>query len=129
MANYVLPPPLGVSNDLYEAYPQPADTLFNTPKDYTPLRPLPALPSRFAPSATSPGNVVTSTGSAISENSTATIPRITVTPANPMMPDVGGIGASIGDYFLRAVIIILGFIFVAVGLRSLAPNIVNAVTK
>jgi len=27
---WILPPPLGQSNDLYEAYPQKADTVFDT---------------------------------------------------------------------------------------------------
>jgi len=29
-SRFILPPPVGVSNDLYEAYPQKADTVFDT---------------------------------------------------------------------------------------------------
>lgn len=43
----------------------------------------------------------------------------TVTPSN-----VGPATGSISDYFLRAIIVILGFIFVAVGLNMFRPGIV-----
>lgn len=76
------------------------------------------------------GNAVKSSGGAgVSE-------VLTTAQANPLAayatPNVGGgtvqqsIADQVGDYFLRAVIIVLGFIFVGVGLKMMAPNVVTA---
>ena len=94
---------------------------------------LPALSSDFAPSATSSGNVVTSQGGAgsVAPNVGPTnAPAFTIgTPSNAVagaqaQPASGIASGSLADYFLRAVIVILGFIFVAIGLNMFKPGIV-----
>jgi len=97
----------------------------------TPFPALPAISSAFAPSATSAGNVVTSMGGAttggnipgagsVAINGTASAPS----NAQAGIASTSNAASSVKDYFLRAVIIILGFIFVAVGLNMFRPGLV-----
>ena len=95
---------------------------------------LPALASDFAPTETSLGNVITSQGSGASFNSKWE--GLTFAPANAAGAPVNAApaassnlgdaisGGSTADYFLRVIMVILGFIFVAVGLNKLAPTVV-----
>ena len=55
--------------------------------------------------------------------STGSQPQAAAATANASSPS-GGVGGTIADYFARAVIIILGFIFVAVGLGMFRGNMV-----
>lgn len=97
------------------------------PNDYTPLAPLPALPSNFAPPSAT-GNVVSSKGSGASGNLPALAsPPTSIGPANPMDTATGA-GATISDYFIRGILVVLGFIFVGVGLKGLAPNVVAEIS-
>lgn len=112
--------------------PSPAATT-GVDGSFQPLNPLPTLPSNFAPSATSAGNVVASNGGLgqVSPNVGPTVPNTQGIPSNatPTTPATsapsGGISSgSVADYFFRAVIVILGFIFVAIGLNMFKPGIV-----
>lgn len=102
------------------------------PADWTALTTLPALPnpSTFAPSQTSQGNVVTSQGSAggsagvdPTHGTTIGMPSNAQAGAQPA-PASGITSGSLADYFLRAVVIILGFIFLAIGLNMFKPGLV-----
>jgi hypothetical protein len=92
---------------------------------------VPAIAAPFAPSETSPGAKITSSGSGAgaagevtaANPSTATVPSNAAASASPS-PAGGIVSGSLIDYFLRAVIIILGFIFVAVGLNMFRPGTV-----
>lgn len=93
------------------------------------LSALPSLPSAFAPSATSAGNVVTSFGGANAASAVAPTSPASAVPSNAQAsaqpaPASGVTSGSIADYFYRAVIVILGFIFVAIGLNMFKPGIV-----
>lgn len=110
---------------------QPVD--WGAPFGSQPANPLPALPSTFAPSSTSAGPVITSQGGAGSSgpNVGGTFaPTNTIgTPSNAQataqpQPASGLSSGSIADYFVRAVIVILGFIFVAIGLNMFKPGLV-----
>jgi hypothetical protein len=74
----------------------------------------------------SSGNVVTTGGGSAVPNTAAANPLANATPsggtatASPNAPTAG----SLADYFARAIIIILGFIFVAIGLNMLRPGTV-----
>jgi hypothetical protein len=104
-----------------------------------PFNPLPSLPSvgSFAPSQTTPGaGVITSGGNVGSNTNIAPAGATTAAPSNAAATaqptTAGGIqSGSLADYFYRVVIVVLGFIFVAVGLHmfapSVVPNVVNAV--
>lgn len=93
---------------------------------------LAGLPSSFAPSQTSQGTVVTSQGGATGSAGVAGTgaPAYAIgTPSNAAAgsqpaPSTGIQSGSLGDYFLRGVIIVLGFIFVAIGLNMFRPGIV-----
>lgn len=98
-----------------------------------PANPVPSLGSTFAPSQTSAGNVVTSQGasgsSAPNVGPTGAPINTIGTPSNAQAgaqptPASGISSGSIADYFIRAVIVILGFIFVAIGLNMFKPGIV-----
>ena len=97
---------------------------------YIPLQPLPTLPSNFAPSSTSPGNAVTSLGGAGADSFTTPTAGTTIVPSNaaataqPVAASGGVTSGSLADYFLRGVIIVLGFIFVAIGLNMFRPGTV-----
>lgn len=95
---------------------------------------IPQLPGSFAPSATSKGNVVASAGGANSGAYIAPTTPQTAAPSNAQAgaqpsPAGGVVSGSLADYFMRAVIIILGFIFVAIGLNMFRPGIVPNPTK
>lgn len=119
------------------------------PQPANPLPSLPSLPQLGAPSQTTAGNVVTSQGSAsglggISAPPNGAPTNAVGTPSNASagaqpqstgsswLPDWLSQG-SIGDFFLRVLIVILGFIFVAIGLNmfkpGIVPNPVNAVRR
>lgn len=99
---------------------------------------LPGFGSSFAPSQTSNGNTVASSGSASGGGGSAGLDLGTFAPAyaagspvnnSPTQVTVnkspsGIVSNSVGDYFLRGIIVILGFIFVAIGLHQLAPSVV-----
>lgn len=90
---------------------------------------LSSIPSSFAPSQTTAGNVVASSGGTSTGGSVAATgaPANAVgTPSNAQAnPATSGVtSGSIGDYFLRFVIVVLGFIFVAVGLNMFKPGLV-----
>ena len=55
-------------------------------------------------------------------NTSAANPNANATPSTPT--STGPTQGSLADYFARAIIIILGFIFVAVGLNMLRPGTV-----
>lgn len=112
-------------------------TSFNFGTSSGDLPALPTLPSLFAPSATSAGNKVVSAGGAgesTGVSPTAATAVTSATAAQPVNASTQEVkSGSIADYFLRAVIIILGFIFVAIGLNmfrpGLVPNPIKAVTR
>lgn len=90
---------------------------------------LASIPSTFAPSATSRGNVITSSGGANATGgnvagaggASAGSPSNAAAGANPVAAS-GVTSGSLADYFLRGVVIILGFIFVAIGLNMFRPG-------
>jgi hypothetical protein len=93
---------------------------------------LSSLPSSFAPSQTSHGAVITSQGGASGSASVAPngaptnaqgAPSNAVAGSQPQ-PASGVQSGSLADYFLRGVIIVLGFIFVAIGLNMFRPGVV-----
>jgi hypothetical protein len=92
---------------------------------------LQAIPSSFAPSQTSGGPVITSSGGASgsagvgtgSAGTSLTAPSNAAATAQPA-PASGVTSGSLADYFLRGVIVVLGFIFVAVGLNMFRPGVV-----
>lgn len=94
----------------------------------SPFPALPAITSTFAPSATSPGNVVASSGGTTTGGATTGAGTIAIngTASAPSNAQAGvassGAASTLKDYFLRAVIIILGFVFVAVGLNMFRPG-------
>jgi hypothetical protein len=109
------------------------------PNSLPTLPELPAISSSFAPSQTTPGNVVTSQGST-GGGSAGILPAapINLLPSNAQsgaqpQPTGGITSGSLADYFYRAVIVILGFIFVAIGLNmfrpGIVPNPVNVIKK
>lgn len=79
-------------------------------------------------------NTITSQGSASGSSATPMLPTLAPTnaigtPSNAQTTaqpqSSGGISSgSLADYFVRAVIVILGFIFVAIGLNMFKPGIV-----
>jgi hypothetical protein len=89
-----------------------------------------SLPSSFAPSSTSSGPVITSSGGtsggafASSTGSASTQPSNAQAGAVAPASASGVASGSIADYFLRGVIIVLGFIFVAIGLNMFRPGVV-----
>lgn len=93
---------------------------------------LPTIQSSFAPSQTSAGNVTVSQGGASSLAGVVAngAPAWAIgTPSNAVAgsqpaPSSGVATGSIADYFLRTVIIMLGFIFVAIGLNMFRPGTV-----
>jgi hypothetical protein len=94
------------------------------------FNPLPAISSGFAP-ATATGPKVVSQGSgagsggAVSTTSQSTAaPSTNAQPTAGASPAAGLTSGSVADYFLRGVIIVLGFIFVAIGLNMFRPGIV-----
>lgn len=98
----------------------------------TPLNPLPALP-QIGPGASSsvPSGVLSQGGAPSSAGSVLGSIAAPVAPSNPAKPSLFTVNpssapatGSISDYFLRGIIIILGFIFVAVGLNMFRPGIV-----
>jgi hypothetical protein len=122
---------------------------FNNPGSYQPFagfpeNPMPTLQlptgylSQFGigvsnpPNSPAPPNLVRSSGNAGGFTTVSATNAPTDARGAPSNPDLGatvsgGVGpvtGSIADYFARAVIIILGFIFVAVGLNMFKPGIV-----
>lgn len=102
------------------------------------ISPLPGLPgSTLSGGIQSGGSTLGSGGSlnvAPTSQTTATTPAATSTPpASTAAPAAttssGPATGSIADYFARAVIIILGMIFVAIGLHMLAPSVVPDVRR
>lgn len=98
-----------------------------------PFSDIPAIPqisNGFAPSQTSSGNVVVSSGTAAgSAGVAATGAPYSVGPVNasvtPQPQASSGVASgTLADYFLRGVIIVLGFIFVAIGLNMFRPGTV-----
>ena len=92
------------------------------------LNPLPTLGSSFAPSSTSPGNAVTSLGGSNAGASAVQSP-LNLVPSNAAAGSQpaaasGTASGSLADYFFRGVIIVLGFIFVAIGLNMFRPGTV-----
>lgn len=86
---------------------------------------LPALPSLTFPST---GSVVSQGGANSSSGATPTGAPLTVAALNAQnvnpTTQSGVVSGSIADYFLRGIIIVLGFIFVAIGLNMFKPGIV-----
>ena len=70
------------------------------------------------------GATISAPASTSTPNTTQTTPSSN--PANASAGTAGGgpAGGSLADYFARAIIIVLGFIFVAVGLNMLRPGTV-----
>jgi hypothetical protein len=112
---------------------------WGSPVGSQPASTLPSLPSTFAPSATSGGNVVASQGSAGGYGGTSAAPTLALpgsngaasnaAPTNAASSAQPGAGSSIAtgsiaDYFARTVIVILGFIFIAVGLNMFRPGLI-----
>jgi hypothetical protein len=64
--------------------------------------------------------------SSVAANPTAQAP-VNQAAANAAQPAVTA--GSIGDYFARAIIVVLGFIFIAMGLNMLKPGVVPFVPK
>lgn len=102
---------------------------------FSAFNPLPALPSTFAPSSTSQGTAIASSGGTSTGGNVAgsggnagaalTTPQATAAPtAGAATTSSGVVTGGIADYFLRGVIIILGFIFVAIGLNMFRPGTV-----
>jgi len=126
MPGFILPPPIGQGNALYEAYPQgPGTPGFSLGSDSI----IPGNTINTPGVTTNANGGATNTGIAGTTISTpggsANPPRITVTPN----PGQGGssqaiVSGSLADYFARAIIIVLGFIFIAVGLNMLRPGTV-----
>lgn len=116
--------PNNPANWISAGFPDGSSMTFDTagPSNLNPLPTLPPLGGTQTP--LSQGGASTGTGTVASAGSAATTAsnpaRITVTPSQYSGPETG----SLSDYFLRAVIIILGFIFVAVGLNMFRPGIV-----
>lgn len=94
------------------------------------LNPVPGITSSFAPSATSQGTAVVSLGgptgnAAVSATGapTSIVPSNAAAGSQPATSS-GVTSGSLADYFFRGVIIILGFIFVAIGLNMFRPGLV-----
>lgn len=94
---------------------------------------IPALPAinfgSFAPSSTTRGAVVTSqggasTGGGVSPAGATALAPGNASPTTPAPTASGVTSGSLADYFLRFVIVVLGFIFVAIGLNMFKPGIV-----
>ncbi len=126
---YVLPPPRGVGNDLYEAYPQAGDTVFDRGGPF--FNPLGAAPQGKS-SGASPLNAKTVTAIAISAatgDPTAAIGAIAApgndaaTPTNAA-GNSSGVVATANNFLVRGAVIILGFIFVGIGLSMFRTPIV-----
>lgn len=109
---------------------QPANT---QPQDWTTIPAIPQLPGKtFAPSATTQGPVITSsggtsTGGSVSPNGSPINAQGTpsnASAATQPQPGQSIQSGSLADYFLRGVIIVLGFIFVAIGLNMFRPGVV-----
>lgn len=176
MTNFILPPPVGVGNDLYEAFPQKADTVLDTPAiantnfndrfpDITTNRvsanAAPSSGNMFAPlpdvsqydySNLTGSTVAASSGSgstmadffdpqtqskangwfnwgagAITGLPSGNTGGDALNPAAPQSPAGAALtGAfsmdNIVKLFVRALVVILGFIFVAVGLTMLGAK-------
>lgn len=83
------------------------------------------LPSTFAPSSTTPGNIVTSKGGAADSVSIPGTLAVQGTNGQPNNPTVAAnIGAAIDNYFVRGAAVVLGLVFVAVGLHMFRPDII-----
>lgn len=70
------------------------------------------------------GTTVTTPGAAATPATSATNPAANASATAAANPTSGPVAGSIADYFARAIIIILGFIFIAVGLNMLRPGTV-----
>jgi hypothetical protein len=167
---YVLPPPVGVENDMYHAQPQKADTVFDTFNSRFPditsnrvsaspvaaqgdyFSPLPDVsqydysylgnnlaataaagsPASGANAANTPeslwpsdpGNELPGTSGASSPNPSigSVIGGMLNGPNGAAGAPAGGIQDTILKLFIRGIVVILGFIFVAVGLSMLGAK-------
>jgi hypothetical protein len=101
------------SGDVLPPLPSLAGGNWGSTPDY-----LSGIPTSFA----SAGSAAGGSGSGISPTAATT----SAAPSNPVTPapvaSSGITSGSIADYFLRGVIIILGFIFVAIGLNMFRPE-------
>lgn len=154
-----------MANDLYEAEPQPADTVFSSPyvPNANPTRTISIVPEnnddiiagimgnvRGLPTGAntlSPDMASATPTGGINWNSPWLFGGDTPTPSNPFAgalgafksgADVSGavgsaasavsalsgntLSATIAAYFVRAIVVILGFVFVAVGLSMLGAQ-------
>jgi len=121
VANYILPPPIGQSNDLYEAFPQAPDTVIpgNTINN-------PGVTNNLSGSTLFNGiqGSTLSAPAATSTPNTAQAIPLNIGTISPTQYGSGPQAGSLADYFARAIIIVLGFIFVAIGLNMLRPGTV-----
>lgn len=130
-SRYILPPAPGVSNDLYEAYPANPKSLgtFSQQVQSSDINGDPAsFAQRFGGSSGVTGNPAsgfpTASPSSNAQPSSDTGSASSISSAignavNGMMggsSSGSGVQAVIADYFVRGALVILGLIFVAVGL-------------
>lgn len=115
-----LPPPLGTSNAEYNAYPatsnDPNYSIGNSTLAGATLFPLSSGATGSAPAGTSTPN----TAAANPVGTSAITPPATASSISP---------GSLADYFARGIIVVLGFIFIAIGLNMLKPGLVPMPTR
>lgn len=146
MANYVLPPPPGVENDLYEAYPQKADTVFSLPgstitsgaqqpnisapssasgSTYKPTlsdAPVGINVGAAPPSSSGPISAITSLLGTNIGNITGTSGVNAIDVSGSVISGLNALGKSVTDYFERFFIILLGLVIIAAGLYLFAKD-------
>src|ERR1035437_8283154 len=125
MSNLILPPPLGTSNSMYEATPQGPGTpgYSLTPGDTG----TPGITTGLQGSTLGTGI----SGSTVSAPAGSGTPNTMVAQAFGALTGTGAVAdatasgaGSLADYLARAIIIVLGFIFVAIALNMLRPGTV-----
>lgn len=128
MSGYILPPAPGVSNDLYLAYP--ADSPLNSSSDPGSLPSLPTLPNIGSASQPgSPSNILSSAmGGLPNPSFTGGGSGTAASPFTGSVPVSGG-SSDLSAYFLRGVVVITGFIFLAAGLSMIRPKMAVAVER
>lgn len=139
MSGFILPPPVGVSNEMYEAYPQDASSGGFQGLNFGGRSDPGGIGSSLIGSGSDPGNYNNTLSSGFGGNSVdpALLGSNMQGPASALgLPGGSGgfwnwafgnssapgtqnasVGATIAQYFMRGVIVVLGFIFVAVGLH------------